>query len=84
MALQHEVEDYHEADYYVDDDSRVEEVDMEFLFGPLEEGDCEGGFHDGGEDYVDYFEEEDELEYVFVSTVSLVQEWHFYIPSNFV
>jgi hypothetical protein len=60
--LQHEVKDYDEADYDVDDDGRVEEVDVEFLFGPLEEGDCEGGFHDGGEDYVDYFEEEDILE----------------------
>jgi hypothetical protein len=64
LALKHEVEDYNEADYDVDNDGRVEEVDVEFLFGPLEEGDCEGGFHDGGEDYVDYFEEEDVLECV--------------------
>jgi hypothetical protein len=62
MALQHEVEDYDEADYDVDDDGSVEEVSVEFLLGPLEEGDGEGGFHDGGEDYVDYFEEEDVLE----------------------
>jgi hypothetical protein len=72
LALQHEVEDYDEADYYVDDDGRVEEVSVEFLFGPLEEGDGEGGFHHGGEDYVDYFEEEDVLECVLVSNISPV------------
>lgn len=82
--MEHEVEDYDEADYYVDDDGGVEEVDVQFLFGPLEEGNGEGGFHDGSEDYVNYFEEEDVLECVLVSIIfPRCKRWIFYIPSNF-
>jgi hypothetical protein len=36
-------------------------LDVRFLAGPLQEGEGEAGFHGGGEEDVDYFDEEDVL-----------------------
>lgn len=53
FAFQEEVKHDEDANYNIEEDCQVQEVDVRLLFGPLKKRGCETGFHYGRESNVD-------------------------------